>query len=389
MDLMDPRETAARGACEAAATGDMHLLRQWIAVAPSVRTLEAALCGAAAGGAVEMATWLLACGVTPTATYEGKSAVEWAGESGRERFASLLRVDEQTQGPEPSWFRPALGVPRREGAARQDGGTLHWVEWGRRGLPVMVFLHGFTGHAEWWSFIAPFFADTHHCLALDLSGHGDSDWKATYSREAWSEEIDVVLAAAGAETEPLLVGHSMGGLIALATAARRSETLKGIVVVDSPMRPPEPPPGWTELVPEREVQRGKHRVYGDFEEAVSRFRLVPPQPVSNATLHRHVAESSLRRVEGGWTWKFDPAMFGRRELTPTGFYLENATCPIAVIVAERSLVVDPSTPEYTSLFEDRGVPRIDIPAAHHHLLIDQPIALVATLRALLQTWARP
>lgn len=71
-----------------------------------------------------------------------------------------------------------------------------------------------------------------------------------------------------------------------------------------------------------------------------------------------------------------------------GSYLEHATCPIAVIVAERSLVVDPPTPEYTGLFEDRGVPRMDIPAAHNHLLIDQPIALVAALRALLQTWAR-
>lgn len=386
---MDPRDTAARGAHEAAAAGDMPLLRQWIAVAPSVRTLEAALCGAAAGGDAEMATWLLGCGVTPSATYEGKTAVEWAGKSGSERFSSLSDLDEQAQAPEPSWFRPALGVPRREGTVQRDGGTLHWVEWGRRGLPVMVFLHGFTGHAEWWSFIAPFFAETHHCLALDLSGHGDSDWKTTYSREAWSEEIDAVLDAAGAELDPLLVGHSMGGLIALATAARRSETLKGIVVVDSPMRPPEPPPGWTEIVPWREAAPVVRRVYEDFEEAVSRFRLVPPQPLSNPALHRHVAESSLRRVQGGWTWKFDPAMFGRRELTPTGSYLETATCPMAVIVAEHSLVVDPSTPEYTRLFEERRVPRIDIPACHHHLLIDQPIALVAALRGLVQTWARP
>ncbi|MCC7077771.1 MAG: alpha/beta hydrolase [Acidimicrobiia bacterium] len=394
---MDPLERAADGAHAAARADDMDLLRRWVAVAPAPATLNAALCGAARGNRVEILDWLLSCGVPASATFEGVPALEWAS---REDAADAVRLLQATQattesaGERAAWLPAALAVPRREGTVGHGSETIHWIEWGERGAPPIVFVHGFVGHAEWWSFIAPFLAGDRHCIALDLSGHGDSSWSDTYSREKWSTEIDDVLTAAGAVGNPLVVGHSMGGLVALATAARRSSTLRGIVVVDSPMRPPEPPPGWTEPVPWREAAPTRRSVYPTFEEAVARFRLVPAQPVSNTTLFRHVATRSVRRTEPdgddvGWTWKFDPSMFGRRELTPTCTYLETASCPIAVVTAEHSWVVDPTVPEYVHLFQERHVPHVVIPDAHHHLLIDQPLALVTALRTLLQTWETP
>lgn len=280
---MDPRELAATGAHDAAATGDIALLRQWVGASPSSLTLNAGLCGAARGNQVEILRWLLACGVVPTATYEGISAKEWAERSGALEAGRLLDgVDCGDEAPrEPAWFRAALEVPRREGSVDLAGRSVHWIEWGERGAPPIAFAHGFVGHAQWWSFIAPFLAGPHHCVALDFSGHGDSSWADTYSREDWSEEIDAVLDAAGAVGDPLVVGHSMGGIVALATAARRSPTLRGIVVVDSPMRPPDPPPGWSELVPWREAAPTHRKVYPTLDEAIAHFRLVPPQPVRN------------------------------------------------------------------------------------------------------------
>ena len=47
---------------------------------------------------------------------------------------------------------------------------------------------------------------------------------------------------------------------------------------------------------------------------MDRFRTLPPQDVVLPYVREHVARGSLRRVEGGWTWKFDPDFFGRRLL---------------------------------------------------------------------------
>jgi len=88
-------------------------------------------------------------------------------------------------------------------------------------------------------------------------------------------------------------------------------------------------------------------------------------------------------VEGGWSWKFDPRVFGRPPLTPA--LLIRLDCRVALMRAEHG-IVNPQTSELMYDRLGRRAPLIEIPAAGHHVMLDHPIALVTGLRALLADW---
>ena len=79
-------------------------------------------------------------------------------------------------------------------------------------------------------------------------------------------------------------------------------------------------------------------------------------------------------------------MFVRFSLKPLSDYLADARCRVAVMRAEFSPLVPPETGEHMYELLDRNAPIVEIPQAHHHLILDQPLAFVAALRALLADW---
>ncbi len=79
-------------------------------------------------------------------------------------------------------------------------------------------MHGGAAHAGWWDTTAPFLAAEHRVIAIDLSGHGDSDRRESYAIATWATEV-VAVAAAESDEAPIVFGHSMGGFVAL-TAGR-------------------------------------------------------------------------------------------------------------------------------------------------------------------------
>src|SRR5262249_2349729 len=111
----------------------------------------------------------------------------------------------------PEWFRRALAVPFEEGEVVVDGATIHYLAWGVAGRRGLVFVHGGGAHAHWWTHIAATFANEFRVVAVDLSGHGDSDHRANYVPEQWAGEVLAVAAEGGISGHPVVVGHSMGG----------------------------------------------------------------------------------------------------------------------------------------------------------------------------------
>jgi pimeloyl-ACP methyl ester carboxylesterase len=91
----------------------------------------------------------------------------------------------------------------------------------------------------------------------------------------------------------------------------------------------------------------------------------------------------VRQIEGGWTWKFDPRIFDRP--VPTGELLRRVRCRVALFRSEHGLV----TPDIGAyMYEQLGrvAPVVEVPLAHHHVMLDQPLPLVTGLRALLADW---
>lgn len=278
----------------------------------------------------------------------------------------------------PAWFADALAAPVEVAAVDVDGISIAYRAWGDPGQPGLVLVHGGAAHSRWWDHIAPLLTDGHRVAAIDLSGHGDSGRREKYTLDEWAQEVMAVADAAAIAAPPVVIGHSMGGFVALRAAGMFGSELAGIVVIDSPVH---------DLTPEDRAARdarafGPLRVYPSAEAAMARFRPIPDQPAL-PYIRAHVAATSIRPVEGGWSWKFDPAIFGRPQATPA--LLHQLDCRVALFHAEHGIV----PPQTTELMYDklgRRAPVIEVPAAGHHVMLDQPIALVTGLRTLLSDW---
>jgi pimeloyl-ACP methyl ester carboxylesterase len=300
----------------------------------------------------------------------------------------------------PAWFAAALAqAPQRRRHAVQ-GTPIETLSWGEPGRPGLLLLHGKMAHADWWSFIAPFFAATHHVVALSFSGMGGSGWREAYSIETLADEAMAVARAEGllgGAHKPVFVAHSFGGFASLRCAEQHGTQLGGVVTVDMPLMSPQ------QRI-ERNATRGSAirgrfaqrptRVYATLAEALARFRFAPPQGCEQLYIADHIARTSLKQVTlrqatngdtTGWTWRFDPRVAEIHPGDPERS-LRAATCPVAVMWGGESALVDAPVAAYMAGLTPPGTPHIEIPAARHHVMVDQPLAFVAALRGLLSAW---
>ena len=283
----------------------------------------------------------------------------------------------------PEWFTKALATEPEARRVDVDGTTISYLAWGDPSARGLVLVHGGGAHAHWWDHIAPLLALDRRVVALDLSGHGDSDRRDTYTLNAWATEVLAVAADAGLTEPPTVIGHSMGGLVTLRLAGLHGAQLAGAVVIDAPVRDRDLTP--EELAARERRAFGPLHVYPSREDAIARFRTIPPQetlPYATA----HVAATSVRPAPDGdgWTWKFDPRIFGR-EPFGAAMMLTRLDCRVALFRAEHGIMsAQMSQVMYDRL--GRVAPVIEIPAAAHHIMLDQPVALIAALRTLLSDW---
>lgn len=295
----------------------------------------------------------------------------------------------QIRAPAPAWFQWAVGQPKQSRFVTVDGCPIHFLLWPaapnaarKRGI---LLVHGGGAHANWWSFIAPYFTRDFTVAALDLSGMGDSGRRETYSSDLRAAEMRAVIAAAGLGERPFIVGHSFGGFMTMKFASSWGESLGGAVIVDSPIRSPEA----EQRDPRQRPSMGNKRLYDSFDAALARFRLMPAQTCENEFIVEHIARHSLMRSGEGWSWKFDGQAMGLRRFgEPFRDYLQAVRCRAALIFGENSKLVSRETASYMSSLMGVQAPIVEIPEAQHHVMLDQPIAFVAAVRMLLESWIR-
>ena len=181
--------------------------------------------------------------------------------------------------PAPAWFERAIADEPERTFVTVEGVEVETLAWGERGKPGLIFLHGGAAHADWWSFIAPFFAGERRVVAPSFTGMGRSGWRPAYAFDQIVREAREAGRAAGAYDAgpPVVVGHSFGGRAAMGLAHHFGEELEGAVMVDPPffakenVRPRSPPR------PTRE-----RRIQDFLAAVVARFRLAPPQTCDNS-----------------------------------------------------------------------------------------------------------
>ena len=282
----------------------------------------------------------------------------------------------------PPWFERAVDTPYEKREVEVEGCPIRYLLWGEEDKPGLLLVHGNGAHAYWWSFIAPFFLDHYRVAAINLGGMGDSGYRERYRARTFAAELMAVCEHAELGQRPIIVGHSFGGFISLKTGTLYGDQLTGVVLVDSPVRPPDYQ--W-EFDPRRTPIRPK-RLYPDRETALGRFRLMPPQDCENDYVLDYIARHSVIETEGGWTWKFDDQLFKHFKRSNMSEELASLKCRVGVIYGQDSDLMNQDIVDYMFEVLDQNVPFVAIPEAHHHLMLDQPLAFIASLRTLLAEW---
>jgi pimeloyl-ACP methyl ester carboxylesterase len=280
----------------------------------------------------------------------------------------------------PLWLAWALERPGQSGHVPVDGRRLHYLSWGepRPGHDTVLLIHGFRGHAHWWDAIAPYLAQDRHVVAMDLSGMGDSDPREDYPRHFASQDIIALIEGAG--IGPVIgVGHSYGGSRMMRACADRPELFRRLVVCDSFVLLPDVhiPQDTSTLAPVK-------RHHADYLQARARYRLMPDQPTSIPEVLEHIAHHSLRHEPEGWCWKFDVRLpRGVAQEDDGRDLLPRVPCLVDIVYGEHSVVINREAAQRCVDLLPRGRGPLGMPGTYHHMMIDQPLAMIAMLRGLL------
>ncbi len=261
-----------------------------------------------------------------------------------------------------------------------EGLEINVREWSTEGTPL-VFVHGFSNDAHVWDDIAPVVAPQYRVLCLDLRGHGDSgrDPSAAYDADSMANDLECVFDALGIE-RLVLVGHSLGGRVAMRFAGRHPEKLAGLVIVDT--GPEHDARGTTRI--SMDIRQGSHSFESieEYERVLSRqYPVTPPN-----TLARLAKEWLRQREDGRYELKMDPrlrgvgatespeaaAERGRAMSELLWKALARISCPTLVVRGAASDVLAPDTAD--RMVEEtlaRGRLAV-VPQAGHSVMTDNP-----------------
>jgi pimeloyl-ACP methyl ester carboxylesterase len=274
------------------------------------------------------------------------------------------------------------GHERRERRIRANGLRLRVVTWGAAHHPRVVLVHGGSAHARWWDFVAEALADRYHLIAPDLRGHGDSEHAdpPRYGIEEYVHDLEALVTAL--DLGPVaLVGHSLGAFIALRFTECHPELVRCLVTVDG--RPWSGRGRRTALL--TRLQHLPHPRFTDVDDAVRRFRLLPSATSAPPEVLRHVVLTGLRPLpDGGLTFKFDRATFGHYGQLDLSSAIAGLRCPALFVRGSDSAFVDAAAlARMAALYP--AAETVEIEGAHHHIMLDRPAALAATLNTFLST----
>lgn len=231
---------------------------------------------------------------------------------------------------------------------------LQFWDWGTGGRPTMILVHGGLDHARNWDWVARALRDDFHVYAIDLRGHGNSAWAPGALYSIAEHALDLSALADVINDYPVyLIGHSLGGIIALHYAGVYPDRVKKVVAIEG-LAPPlthraykpasQRMREWIERV--RNLEKREPRAYPDLEAAVARMKEANPH-LSDEVARHLTLHGTNWNSDGSLIWKFDNFARG---FPPYGANIDDAreilsqiTCPTLLFWGMESWAVDPET----------------------------------------------
>ncbi len=265
------------------------------------------------------------------------------------------------------------------------GLLLHAIE--RGAGETTLLLHGWLDHAHSFDLLAPLLPG--RTVALDFRGHGDSQWgpeAGFYHLVEYLADVDAVLQQTGATR---IVGHSMGGAVALLVAAARPQSLRHVTLLDAApltIKSGEIPTRVSAWLDDLRKPRTRRQVVSVEDAAARMMRFnAGLSPAAASLLARHGVSPDGE----GLAWKWDPWLRGHSPLPFTEGALQallpEVKTPVLLLRASKGMIA-----EEAELRERLGkVSNLQIESvadAGHHLHLDQPAEVA---RRILSSWAAP
>ncbi len=269
---------------------------------------------------------------------------------------------------------------------------LHYVDWGRRAKPPMLLVHGGRDHCRNWDRVAAGLRADWHVIAPDLRGHGDSQWSTDGSYTMAGYVYDLAQLVHQQSLAPVtIIGHSLGGNVALRYAGIYPETVARLVAIEglgpSPARLAERA---AKTITERmdewiREQRGLAgrlpRRYPSIEDALRRMQEENPHLTAEQARHLTV-HGANQNEDGTYSWKFDnyvrawpPYDMSGRDIQ---FLWRRIICPTLILYGKESWAGNPADDGRAAHFRNATVVGLD--GAGHWLHHDQPDEFLRIVR---------
>ena len=280
----------------------------------------------------------------------------------------------------PDWFNQALDKEHTSKFVEVNGARIEYMEWGNPENQSVIMLHGTNAHAHWFKFIGSMLSEKYHFVVMSFSGMGGSEWRSFYTRDTFVDDVWGVVKDTGME-DPIVVGHSFGGMVSLITASKHSEDMSGLLLVDFVVNKPEEHHEWYE---DRAPARPP-RIVKEREELIKRFRLMPPQQCINQYLVDYIADHSIRETEIGWAWTFDPSAYDGLIIgSDHSEILSELSCPVGFYYGEHTIEFKEGELKTMKDLLPKDSPIFGLKNAQHHLMLDQPLPFIENLDRLIQ-----
>jgi len=193
--------------------------------------------------------------------------------------------------------------------AGHGGVTIRGEAWGDPGARPVVLLHGGGQTRHSWSGAGRELARAGwRALALDLRGHGESDWDPDGAYLPDQFAADLCAVARSLPEPPVVVGASLGGMAALLAEGEERGVLAGVVLVD--IAPRIEPRGVERIVSFMLAKPDGFESLDEAADAVASYRQNRGRPTDLSGLRKNLRHDP----DGRWRWHWDPAFINRERL---------------------------------------------------------------------------
>ena len=264
------------------------------------------------------------------------------------------------------------------------GLRFHYRDWPSTlpDAPVLLLLHGFTGHARMWDSFAQAMSDRYRVIALDQRGHGETQWAPAdaYAPSELALDIQAFVQALGLKSFSL-VGLSMGGRASMLYAGARPAELNKLVIVD--IGPEMDPVGRARIEQGAKANDVFASRQAAFEQALKGNQLADREQLRHRLYH-----AMMLREDGLWTYRFDPALRDPARPLPRGNpdqlwkAIAHIHVPTLIIRGEQSDVLTKECAQ--RMASDIPAARLESIARSGHVVpVDQPLPFLETVRTFL------